>query len=99
MNYNFSNSINLAPFLTSKNGNKAAESQLLFFGTFLLKNSHFNSFETVIVVLLITMENKSKLSKRGKSPSSAIWIDFVSLSFRCKKGGRGRQACKIVAIK
>jgi hypothetical protein len=63
MNFNISNNIKLAPFLTPNHGNKLPEGQLWFLSTIFSKNSHFNSFEAITFFLLIRMETNSKFSK------------------------------------
>jgi hypothetical protein len=76
MNFNISNSNNFVPFSTSKNPNKFTEGQLWFLGTVLLKNSLFNSFETIFVSLLIAMESPAKSSKTIEFQSCPTWSCF-----------------------
>jgi len=67
MNFNISNSMNFAPIMTFKNENKLTQGQIWCLSTIFLKNSHFNSFETVCVSLLNAMENSPKYTKQSNT--------------------------------
>lgn len=84
MNFNISNTNDYLQFLPVKSVIKLSEGQIWSLSTFFSKNSHFNSFETLIGFLLIVMETSAKLAKKFKTWFQPIWFDFSNLPSRLK---------------